>query len=151
MRSNLYKRDPTKYCRYHRNHGHDTEDCIKLKDVIENLIHRGWLIQFMARPEGYQRPSAKQPMLQPPREAPPSSCPTSLREIHTIIEGPEQSRTSNRSRKQHVRITQHEAQAEIYNTRLSQLTLTASRTITFTNEEVIEVIQPHDDALVVTL
>jgi len=30
--------DRTKHCRYHRNHGHNTEECIALKDRIEELI-----------------------------------------------------------------------------------------------------------------
>jgi hypothetical protein len=35
--------DKTKYCRFHKCHGHVTDDCIHLKDAIEPLIQRGWL------------------------------------------------------------------------------------------------------------
>ena len=32
-----------KYCRYHQNHGHTTDECKHLKDEIEGLISRGYL------------------------------------------------------------------------------------------------------------
>jgi len=35
--------DQTKHCRYHRNHDHSTEECIALKDKIEELIQAGHL------------------------------------------------------------------------------------------------------------
>ena len=37
----------TKYCRYHRDHGHITEECRQLKDEIEGLISRGYLRQYV--------------------------------------------------------------------------------------------------------
>ena len=33
--------DMTKYCRYHRNHGHTTKDCKALQDKIEELVRAG--------------------------------------------------------------------------------------------------------------
>jgi len=33
--------DRTKYCRFHKCHGHTTDNCIHLKDAIELLIQRG--------------------------------------------------------------------------------------------------------------
>ncbi|KAK2376303.1 hypothetical protein QL285_077105 [Trifolium repens] len=40
--------DKSKWCRYHRSHGHVTEDCIHLKDAIETLIRQGRLGRFKA-------------------------------------------------------------------------------------------------------
>lgn len=71
MRSNPRKQDRTKYYWYHRDHDHDTEDCIELKDEIKNLIRRGWLRQFMTHPEGHCRHPTEQPKLPPPHKAPP--------------------------------------------------------------------------------
>ncbi|XP_017413243.1 uncharacterized protein LOC108324826 [Vigna angularis] len=55
--------DERKSCRYHQNHGHITEDCITLKNEIENLIRAGHLRRFIKEAryslpkEGYSRRS----------------------------------------------------------------------------------------------
>ncbi|GAV67668.1 hypothetical protein CFOL_v3_11173 [Cephalotus follicularis] len=46
--------DVDKYCRYHRDHGHDTEKCRQLKNQIEDLIRKGYLRKYVDRdaPQG---------------------------------------------------------------------------------------------------
>ncbi|MCI78172.1 hypothetical protein A2U01_0099442, partial [Trifolium medium] len=39
--------DKSKYCRYHRSHGHVTEDCVHLKDAIEILIQKGYARKYV--------------------------------------------------------------------------------------------------------
>ncbi|KAL5577820.1 hypothetical protein UlMin_019519 [Ulmus minor] len=41
------RRDNTKYCHYHRDIGHITEECRVLKDEIERLIQRGQLRNYV--------------------------------------------------------------------------------------------------------
>ena len=50
LRSPLAKRNMKKYCRYHRDYGHDTEECYQLKDEIEALIRRGHLWRYVRGP-----------------------------------------------------------------------------------------------------
>ena len=48
MRSDPSKRDNTKYCEFHRDHRHRTDDCIQLRKEIEYLTRRGYLRRFVA-------------------------------------------------------------------------------------------------------
>jgi len=41
--------DMTKYCRYHRNHGHTTEDCKALQEKIEELVSAGHFRRFIRK------------------------------------------------------------------------------------------------------
>ncbi|GAV76945.1 LOW QUALITY PROTEIN: hypothetical protein CFOL_v3_20418, partial [Cephalotus follicularis] len=54
LRSPTEKRDSNKYCQYHRDHGHDTEECRHLKNQIEDMIHKGHLRKYVDRdaPQG---------------------------------------------------------------------------------------------------
>nr|XP_023907630.1 uncharacterized protein LOC112019334 [Quercus suber] len=44
-------RDKSKYCRFHKDHNHYTEDCRDLKEQIEELIRRGKLQKFVKKGE----------------------------------------------------------------------------------------------------
>ena len=48
MRTDPTKRDNTRYCEFHRDHGHRTDDCIQLRKEIEYLIRRGYLRRYIA-------------------------------------------------------------------------------------------------------
>ena len=43
IRSDPNSRPKNLYCRFHRDHGHLTEDCIALKEQVETLIRQGKL------------------------------------------------------------------------------------------------------------
>ncbi|XP_023880001.1 uncharacterized protein LOC111992366 [Quercus suber] len=43
--------DKNKYCRFHKDHGHYTEDCRNLKEQIEELIKKGKLQKFVKKGE----------------------------------------------------------------------------------------------------
>ena len=47
IRKKKAKRDQSKYCRYHRDVGHDTNNCHELKDEIEDLIRQGKLGNYI--------------------------------------------------------------------------------------------------------
>uniref|UniRef100_A0A2N9J520 Uncharacterized protein n=1 Tax=Fagus sylvatica TaxID=28930 RepID=A0A2N9J520_FAGSY len=54
------KRPRDKYCRFHRDHGHNTENCYDLKRQIEELIKQGKLQRFI-RKRSERRPSPGSP------------------------------------------------------------------------------------------
>ncbi|GAV75802.1 hypothetical protein CFOL_v3_19278 [Cephalotus follicularis] len=54
LRSPAEKRDTEKHYRYHRDHGHDTEECRQLKNQIEDLIRKGHSLKYVDKdaPQG---------------------------------------------------------------------------------------------------
>ncbi|GFY87521.1 hypothetical protein Acr_05g0011600 [Actinidia rufa] len=48
IKTDPQKRNRKKYCEFHRDHGHNTEDCFQLKEQIADLIKRGYLRKYVA-------------------------------------------------------------------------------------------------------
>ena len=55
MRSHPERRNKGKYCCFHKDHEHDTDDCHDLKDQIENLIQQGKLKGFVGQSDQHYR------------------------------------------------------------------------------------------------
>jgi ribonuclease HI len=57
------KRDMQRYCDYHQDHGHETEDCVSLRWEIERMIKGGKLARFVAanKTAKYEKPYAERP------------------------------------------------------------------------------------------
>ncbi|GAV72645.1 hypothetical protein CFOL_v3_16133 [Cephalotus follicularis] len=66
LRSPAEKKDVEKYCCYHRDHGHDIEECRQLKNQIEDLIRRGHLRKYVDReaPQGRREQRREEAPLQ---------------------------------------------------------------------------------------
>ncbi|XP_057950902.1 uncharacterized protein LOC131145726 [Malania oleifera] len=56
MRTPSYKHNMSKFCQFHRDHGHDTEECIQLKNEIETFIKRGYLLRFIKKEDRQREP-----------------------------------------------------------------------------------------------
>ncbi|XP_031131760.1 uncharacterized protein LOC116033140 [Ipomoea triloba] len=89
--------DKDKYCAYHRNRGHETDECHVLKGLIEDLLRSGELAQFAAekkkgRRRGWKKyfkksdKEKKDKGLEPDHDPPPAE---SKQVIHVIFGGPE--------------------------------------------------------------
>ena len=48
IRSDPNSRPKNLYCRFHRDHGHFTEDCVTLKEQVETLIRQGKLQKYVS-------------------------------------------------------------------------------------------------------
>ena len=75
------KRNQRKYCRFHKDHGHDTDECIKLKDEIEALIRRGRLARFVANKPNPTKPAEDKSAAGPSDNRPTAGV------INTIVGG----------------------------------------------------------------
>ncbi|XP_019150965.1 PREDICTED: uncharacterized protein LOC109147762 [Ipomoea nil] len=88
-------RDTSKFCAYHRNRGHTTDECRVLKEVIEDLLKEGELTQFTEKKDKGKRwkkffkrsgQDKKDKNQDPEGESRPSG---SKQVIHVIFGGPE--------------------------------------------------------------
>ena len=61
MKGDPNKRSKDKYCRFHRDHSHDTADCCNLKQQIEALIKQGKLQRFFRKERVDQPPQEQNP------------------------------------------------------------------------------------------
>ena len=59
MKGDHNKRNKNKYCRFHRDHGHDMDECYDLKQQIENLIRQGKLRHFVGKDHKDEKLKAK--------------------------------------------------------------------------------------------
>ena len=96
MKGNPNKRNRNKYCRFHRDHGHNTDECFDLKQQIENLIRQGKLRNFLGRDYKDEKLKAKvEESSRPP-----------LGEIRMIVGG-SLTGQSSRSKKTYLKVVQN--------------------------------------------
>ena len=69
MTTNPRKRDSTKWCAFHQEHGHAMEDYCILEREVEELLRRGYLRNMVADPNkwGPKRPRSRSPRKSPPQ------------------------------------------------------------------------------------
>ena len=136
MKGNPKKHNKNKYCRFHGDHEHDTNECYDLKQQIKNLIRQGKLKNFLGR--DHKDEKFKGNVEEPSR--PP------LGEIRVIVGGTS-AMQSSKSRKTYLKVVQ--------NVQLSgRVPMTEGvdeQAITFTDEDARKIHHPHDDAIVIAL
>ena len=137
----------TKYCEFHRDYGHLTDDCIQLKREIEYLIRRGYLRRFISPESQLQNQAQNQaPAQQPP---PPLRQTTTqhqqpLAEIHVISGGFAGGGESSSARKAHLRSIRL---AEIGEIQAASKLPRLDTSITFSDSDLEGCQHPHDDPL----
>ena len=106
MKSDPATRDNTRYCEFHRDYGHCTNDCIHLKREIEYLVRRGYLRRFIAfenQPQNQAQNQALAQQLPPPPRQITTQHQQPLGEIHMISRGFAGGGESSSARKAHLR------------------------------------------------
>ena len=149
MKSDPTTRDNTKYCEFHRDYGHRTDDYIQLKREIEYLIRHGYLRRFISPENHPQNQTHNQTLAQQP-PPPPRQMTTQhqqpLGEIHVISGGFAGGGKSSSARKAHLRSIRS---AEIGEIQAMSKIQRLDTSITFSDSDLEGCQQPHDDPLVV--
>ena len=149
MKSDPATRDNTRYCEFHRDYGHRTDNCIQLRREIEYLIQRGYLRRFISPRNQAQSQTQNQnqaPTQQPQPRQTTTQHQQPLGEIHVILRGFAGGGESSSARKAHLRSIRSADMGEI------QAVSKVSRvdtTITFSESDSDGCQHPHDDPLVV--
>ncbi|XP_077222110.1 uncharacterized protein LOC143855951 [Tasmannia lanceolata] len=144
MLSKSNKRDKSKYCKYHKDHGHDTNECRHLKEEIELLIKRGHLRNYIkGGGQDKREPQASSPPRAPtsPPGIEPSFEPVEV--ITTIVGGLARRGSSSAARKAYAR--------QVNTVHIPDKKLKVDNAISFSDADLNNVILPHNDALVITM
>ncbi|KAL5578693.1 hypothetical protein UlMin_011135 [Ulmus minor] len=145
IRTPANKRDNKKYCRFHRDTGHTTEECRVLKDEVERLIQRGQLREYV-------RGANQQPRQPAQPAARPQPQDNHDLEVGTIMGGPATGKT-NGVRKNYARQSRtdpfpHQVNLTGHKEKIPHL---SDDPIIFMESEARGLWHPHTDAIVVTL
>ena len=136
MKGDSNKRNKNKYYCFHRDHGHNTDECYDLKYQIENLIRQGKLRHFVGMDHKDEKLKGKiEESSRPP-----------LGEIRVII-GRTSTGQSSKSKKMYLKVVQN-IQLSGRSPRTRE---TNEPAISFMDEEAERIHHPHDDAIVITL
>ena len=150
MRSNPDNRNKDKWCHFHNDHGHYTNDCRALKEMIEDLINRGYLREFVQGRERRASPRRDHPTNARDNRGPPQNInymeedPHQGRLVINTIAGGPVGGDSTSSRRAYARRVNSVHSTQSKRPKFSQ-------DIVFTTREAEELVQPHSDPLVVTL
>ena len=133
------KRNENLYCHYHQDHGHTTEDCRNLWNHLDQLVRKGKLRHLLHSSSGYPG----QVMQEPQKDVslrPPTGT------IHVILATLGRTRSSPSRVLAVARLSFEDREREFKRSKKG-----SSLILGFSDEDKRGTIQPHDDALVVTL
>ena len=141
LKSDPSKRSRNKYCRFHRDHGHDTADCYDLKQQIEALIREGKPQKFVSKERTDTNIREQVPRRENEHPRPP------VGEIRMIVGGTAMTSSSRKARKTYLRMVQN---VQLTGS-VPKIVRRESPIIGFSEEDARRLHHPQDDALVVSV
>ncbi|XP_038716516.1 uncharacterized protein LOC120009859 [Tripterygium wilfordii] len=138
-------RNQSKWCSYHRDKGHRTEDCREFKRHLEELVQQGYLKEFIDREKTAAEKKAKP---QSKEGGEPSHYVVNF--IDAMVPDAQLGDAIRRTEYRRVR-RQQEVMRMDFNPHLGTKRPREATAITFTKEDATRVIFPYNDALVISL
>ena len=135
------KQDITKYCEFHKDHGHSTPDCISLRFEVADLLKRGHL-QDLLLDKGKNTLAQREAR----RDEQPVE-PTPERVVNVITGGSEVSGITYSAARRHARAAVNPETSLSPTPQIGASNLVLS----FIDNEDSTLINPHHDALVISL
>ncbi|GKV47753.1 hypothetical protein SLEP1_g54620 [Rubroshorea leprosula] len=158
MRTAAVTRDHTRYCDFHQDHGHTTEQCNNLRSKLGSLAQKGMLNEYIQRVEQPRFVREQGPQHQGVRNPPnrqgvgyqqaPPPLPPPARVIRMITGGLEAGGLSSKQRKLYVREVKHQNRAQKQKFDNAEW---KNQPITFTSADLETVVTPHNDPLVTSV
>ena len=139
MVGNPEKRNRNLYCQYHQDHGHTTKDCKSLWDHLDQLVREGKLKQLLHHSSGLGGQTNSR-IERETHSRPP------LENYQRYFAAPGRTGSCSSRVMSMTRLSFEDICHEPKRARLEWPLVMG-----FSNEDKIETIQPHDDALVITL
>ena len=133
------KRNQSRYCQYHQDHEHATEDCKNLWNYLDQLVREGKLKHLLHHSSGQQGQTYQEPRRDTAMGQPAST-------INVILAAPGRTSMCPSRVLSVAQLPAEESQTEPKRARRS-----FHPPLSFLEEDKIGTTQPHDDALVVTL
>lgn len=134
-----------KYCAYHQASGHDTNDCVSLKDFIERKVQDGALVHYVAARTNQQQDRGPVQAAQPVQQVFPAPGPPA-RQVIDVITGGTSGKLVGKKRRSYL-----DSVMSVAGTLLKTDRPFPGTVISFTNEDYpSKTIEPHEGSLVVT-
>ena len=139
MVGNPKKRNRNFYCQYHQDHGHTTEDCRSLWDHLDQLVREGKLKYLLHHSSGLEGQANSGSQRDVPSRPP-------LGTINVIFAAPGRTGSCPSKVMSLAHLSSRDTNQEPKRARVEWPLVMG-----FSDEDKIGTIQPHDDALVITL
>ena len=139
MGANPENRYRNLYCQYHRDHGHTTEDCRSLWDHLDQLVREGKLKQLLHHSSGLDGQTNSRSKRETPSRP-------HLGTINVIFAAPGRTGSCPSKVMSVARLSFEGTNHEPKRARVERPLVMG-----FSDEDKVVTIQPHDDALVITL